>query len=222
MAAPNPNARLNVLVCDNGNPGRYSSPEYVAANAVDRVLRGRIDITRVDDFDSVIREIRTKNSPYYSLFVIAAHHINDSKGGLKLKAIMDFNPYLPEVIYGKDITRRNLAKGMRRGVRYYAENDEDLRKDTEAIFYAPSHIKGLVVVKFGGSSFDFDRQYKESSNLLNAAQAVVDVSKRIPTKKLDPRQRIIGTVGAGQLGEVIKDFAKSHPSLAVLLLMPLL
>src|SRR3989344_5371656 len=219
MVTLNQNAKLQVLVCDNGGNNQYngSTITYSTTNAVAGVLGSRADITRVDSLETATKEIMSRDRPHYALFVISSDHIKKGYGGMKIHEIKCFNPFLPQLIYGTDISRSNLVMGMRRGIRYDAEDQQQLATELMRIFYNPqTPIKNLTVAKFGGSSFDFDRQNPGTPNLRYVAEKIAEIKRVLPTQKNSkkgknsPKPRIIATVGAGPLGDDIKDYTRNH------------
>lgn len=215
MATPNPNAKLRVLVCDNGiadEHARYAARDHYAANAIDRVMGRKVEITRVDDLNHAQHLVFSNPRTHYALVVYAGHHINHQAGGMAIQRIENYNPYLPQIIFGH-IDRRSLSKGMRRGVRYYAPEIRDLEYELGRIFKEPDEpIKNLTVVKKGGSGFDYDRFNRGIGYLQIAADTLLSIKREVPLKRDQPKKRVIMTVGAGQVGNVVKDFVGNHPA----------
>ena len=220
MSLPQPNAKLRILVCDgrlSGSHddvkiyGSYTSGTLSAVETVHNILEDRAEITRVNSLAEVIGELGSRKFPYYALVIYASYHINDKFGGNKLDRIKQIDPFLPQLVYGDEISKLNLAKSMRRGVRYYSTDAEELRVYTGNIFMAPGiPMKKLTVVKFGGSCFDFDRQNRNSYNLRHSVQIVEKLKKEKPKLNSDPSHKIIATVGVGQVGDVVKDTTRKY------------
>ena len=229
MANLNPNAKLKILVCD----GRLSSSEsarntfgeypYGANSATESVgkaledmLNGNFELIRVNSMAEVLQEVsrhaNPQKIPYYSLVVYASYHITNQTGGMKIHDLKNMEPFLPQMVYGDEISHENQEKAMRRGVRYCPRDAATLRKRASDIFYQPSEpLKNLTVVKIGGSAFDFTRQNKDKLNLRYAIEELTRIKNAKPKTKTQPKHQIILTVGAGQYGDISKEHVLQFP-----------
>ncbi|MBI2101120.1 hypothetical protein HYT53_00745 [Candidatus Woesearchaeota archaeon] len=228
MPRPNPYAKLNVLVCDgrlsqsqsvrDRYGGSYHPQALSVVDILDRLTGNKIHITRVDEIDDVVQKMKSHDTTHYALVVYASYHITNKSGGMKIQKVKDIDPFLPQVIYGQEITGDNLEKGYRRGIRYTARNIESLEETLGKIFWAPKDpLKNLAVVKVGGSSFDFEDENEESPNLGYVVEALLRIKNKIPEnigipKHLTtPKQQIIEAVGAGQFGSKLLRHIKKYP-----------
>jgi len=160
----------------------------------------------------VLREISSRPAPFYSLVVYASHQISNYMGGMKIRDIKNIDPFLPQLIYGTEINMDNLEKSMRRGVRYYAGDIQKLRHTLSEIFYEPEEpLRNLAVVKTGGSAIEFREQHPKSQNLRYVTDELLRVKKMPSPYKGKPRQQIIITVGAGQIGNEVKGHMSTFP-----------
>ncbi len=219
MAHVNYNGTLHVLVCDGRPAGLHENSSYAPCSVtktVDSFLtqlgRGTFtfEITRVDDMSGALQEISSQRNlqriPHYALLVWGGQHITYDSGGMKIQDVKTIEPYLPQLVYGPQMPPEVLEKAMRRGVRYFANNQNRLYEHLSHIFWQPDNLlKNLALVKAGGSSFDFDRQNKKAYNLRQALQALASIREAKPRTKSAPKQKIILTVGAGQYGDIVKD-----------------
>jgi len=232
MTGPNPNAPLNVLICDGQEPEAWA-PEPKKKRATIKAVRHmaaelqvNLDIERVTNLEQMVNAFSAKKVPHFAMVAIAGHHITDSnppvmeKGGMKIHTISNKDPYVPIVVYGKEISRHGLGRVTRRGARYVPQTVNQLIYNAQRFFKdfkepLPSRkrsvINNPVVVKKGGSGLDYSEQNPHVYNL----KIIGDCLKRI--RKLDrgrrvPKFRIISTTGAGPAGERLKDNLKRHPN----------
>lgn len=185
-----------------GSPRREDS-----IYAMNMILAARFGnfMTMVDSMEGVLNAVNQHPVPYFSLIIYETGALKRTEGGPGVIAnIRNIDFFLPQMIVGRGLSTDLYGHCARAGALYLVENSKGLHDQISRIFRKPAIIENLVVVKIGGSSYDFDRQNKASHNLQIICDALIEEHKRKECK------RIIATVGAGQYGDVAKDFRNKY------------
>ena len=217
MTGPNLEKELPVLVCD---------PKRKITGFVEKILGereehryNRFEIKRVDDPGKAGDLIVRGSIPQYAAVIYEGSVIKGNVGGIA--RVRRHDPFVPQlVVSGKGIVpdeeeapRHILMQAARAGAIYHASTPEELKQNIGKIFYEASQssfINGKVI-KIGGSAFDYDRQVAGDPAMgiyCSLIKQVFGKKQHNPYRKKKEkhmmRRRIIGTVGAGQLGDVVK------------------
>jgi len=232
MARPNPDAKLRILVCDPGNKilpdlpiilhsrfGKGEPPSILRTRVMhgfERFEMSGVEYIIVNDVDDVVKEVKQRLAPYYSLVIYeSGYYESEHKKGEgvigKIADISKHDFFMPQMIIGASLKMGLAAQCARAGVLYFAEDYKEVRAQLNNIFQKPRKIPNLTVVKIGGSAFDFDRQVKSKLNLEHVCETLVKIHQdREGSRKKRRVNRIILTVGAGQYGDIPKDWLQKY------------
>lgn len=216
MASMNLHKRLPVIVVDH--------PEGTLSEHVENILNAptggrwsRFEVVRVSDIKQIGSIVEYHDIPRYAAVIYKASQV---KGNIaSIAKVRRHDPFVPQVIIGgtDNIEPSVLMQATRAGILEYAisigEFAESYAKNVFKIQETPFPMPAAVF-KIGGSALDFDRQVKGSRSLGECVEKLVELfRRRAPIegqKKRTRPHRIICTVGAGQLGDVVKDYYRKY------------
>ena len=166
-----------------------------------------IEVTVVDNLDEVVGNVRDRTAPYYSLIVYEVGQINTEGSAGKISNVNKHDFFIPQMVFGDGLKPEIAGKSARAGVRYFASDSEGFYGEINHILRNPTKLPNVTVVKVGGSSFDFNRQRPDSYNLGYVCDELIRIHQdRSPYKKQRRVNRIIVTAGAGQYGDLVKEW----------------
>lgn len=219
MAGVNLNKALPVLVCD---------PKGEITATVERVLNEKSErrwdrflIQKEDSPERIGDLIEQGKIPEYAAVIYESSVV---KGKVKVIArVRRHDPFMPQVVFcgNEKITSEYLMQAIRAGVRHLAETDSLFSQEAEKMFALHTFGPQGAVVKFGGSAFDYQRSLKNEDYAIGEYCRVIKElfneklpdprrKKKMVTETLFLRRRIVVTVGAGQIGDVVKDWKTTH------------
>lgn len=170
-----------------------------------------VDFTIVDTMPEFVDTLTKQPAPSYSL---AAYHAPQIKKKGAIGFITDVRKYdffLPQMIIGEGLRMGQIAQSARAGVHYFSSSIEESKDQLHKIFHSAVRLANGTVVKIGGSSFDFDRQVKDMHNLETLCQILIKIHQdRSDSDKKRRAKRIVVTAGAGQNGDIDKEFNEKY------------
>ncbi len=219
MAGPNLNKRLPVLVVDHLG-GTLSEHVDNILNAPNDGRWSEFEVKAVYDLKELCNLIERSPVPKCAAVIYKASQIEGNV--MKIAQVRRHDPFVPQIIIGgtDNIKYSVLMQATRAGVLDYATTiDEFAETYANKIFMIQEKAlpPPIAVVKIGGSSFDFDRQVVGSNALGECVQSLTELFRsrwHIPGEKLKRTRphRIICTAGAGQVGDVVKDYNRKYGS----------
>src|SRR3989338_6084637 len=155
MAGPNLDKLVTVVVCDPQGEIFEGIMNHLSQKHESRY--SRLWLERADSIEQIVEAIPKNKPVQYGLVIYEGSVLKDKIG--RVSRVHKRDPFMPQMIVpGNNPMDVDLAmQASRAGVLYYGENDEQIEKYLHDIFCASRHFREGVVVKIGGSAFDYQR-----------------------------------------------------------------
>ena len=112
-------------------------------------------------------------------------------------------------LFGSGLEDEIAGQFARSGGLYYATSEKIMRDIIVGkIFRKQMVLTNATVIKIGGSATDYERENRKSKNLRDVCRVLSEIHQE---REANPRKRkeinrIITTIGAGQIGNILKDW----------------
>lgn len=210
MSIPSIDTKLRVLILDNKNN---------ITQKIANVLGDGFELTRVNNFKEAGRMLSFNPLPWYSLIIFESSQldaIDESNLEQKIERLRKEDEIVPHMVYGKNISCKSIVAAcrgshstysdLRKATNlYYVKDQDGLQEVTKLIFMPPLILPHLTLVKAGGSSFDYDSQIRKG-NLEYFCMILSKLFEEDFTNDLENKRSIMVTAGAGQFGDISKNF----------------
>ncbi|HLD42886.1 MAG TPA: hypothetical protein VJB08_02760 [Candidatus Nanoarchaeia archaeon] len=221
MASLNLSKALPILVVEKGDDLTQCINNILAQKQ--RSRWNAFDTKRVDSVEEakkIVGEPDLQQPLHWAAVVYDNKQLNGNMS--HIARIRRADPFMPQIMVskgGEAITEQLRIQAVNTGVKYsmegISENAQAFEDLAGKLFRVPSPIQRGKIIKIGGSALDYDRQREYDPSLAMYCHIISKLAQNQIPNPLSKKQkmqehRIICTVGAGQLGEVIKDYQKKY------------
>ena len=226
MARPNTDQGLRLLVCSrkhdivnylfnvfndvNGDrqEARCHSFKTLMKDRPITLNGNGFELTWAENDEQLKELIESNAAPYYAAILYDAETVE--KNGPKIIAGVrrrDF--FVPQIIV-EPVSSQRMEQATKAGKESinFAYTEDDIKHTYSNIFLRDADVPNLTVVKIGGSAFDFDDQVYDGKNIDTLCNILWKIHQEEKDDKERSLNRMLLTVGAGQIGEKIKNHYK--------------
>lgn len=228
MAKPNLKKELPIILCD---PNRSLLLKVGPALSKPRDYRwNNFSVEVVDSMRGVEDLVSRREFPIHAAVIYEGSTIKDHVS--TIAKVKRRDPFMPQLIIG-EVPNEILNHAVRAGVKYFFKGVGDSNKDIDLglreflkfgcdIFRVCSPLYNGVVIKIGGSAFDYDKQVLADPAIGDCCKSIKEIfeEENARNTKGEVRRRIVCTVGAGQIGDVVKEYRRKYDSAFVQELTP--